>query len=392
MERLIAKYNDKLIAQGLCDAGAPLIGGLDAELVWNREGDEIPILTEVIKSLPINSLLFAEPAEPYKSIINFLSKYSCNYDGIIKPEDTETRTFLHDIPIISEFSASSIIHNLNKRKAVIIKNRGIVCFGIVSPEQSFIYYNSVCFSCFIKFFVDYYYKVFNHQTITVEEKEILHQGLKIYSDFIGKVNSAPSLYGPFSDQETVIKALIEAGKITVDSRLVDSFFGNISYKFNDTIFISQTGSSLDELAGYIDPCPINNSSTVAITASSEFKAHKSIYELTDGMAILHGHPKFSVILSMICDKTNCKNRGKCHVNCTEKRFVGKIPIVPGEVGTGPLGLCNTLPPAMQNHQGVIVYGHGLFTRGKNDFKDAFRTLIETEKACLELYLRKVGIF
>ena len=167
--------------------------------------------------------------------------------------------------------------------------------------------------------------------------------------------------------------------------MVDSFFGNISYKLNDTIYISQTGSSLDELAGYIDPCPIDNSATVAITASSEFKAHKSIYELTDCSAILHGHPKFSVILSMICDKSECKSRGKCHVHCPEQRFVAGIPIVPGEVGTGPSGLCNTLPPAMRNHKGVIVYGHGLFTRGNHDFIDAFKTLMTTEKECLELY-------
>ena len=385
MEQLITKYNDKLVAQGLCDAGAPLIGGLDAELVWNRPGDEIPILTEVIRNLPVNSLLFAEPAEPFLSVIRFLLQNSCDADDIIKPEDTETRTFLHDIPVITDFNATAIIQNLSRRKAVIIKDRGIVSFGIVSPEQAFIYYSSVCFSCFVKFFVDYYYKVFNRHSVPDEEKELINRAAGKYSDFIGKIDIAPSFRGPFADSETVIKAMTEAGRITVDSRMVDSFFGNISYKLNDTIYISQTGSSLDELAGYIDPCPMDNSATVAITASSEFKAHRSIYELTDCNAILHGHPKFSVILSMICDKSECKSRGKCHVRCPEKRFVAGIPIVPGEVGTGPIGLCNTLPPAMRNHKGVIVYGHGLFTRGNHDFIDAFQTLMATEKECLELY-------
>jgi ribulose-5-phosphate 4-epimerase/fuculose-1-phosphate aldolase len=385
MEQLISKYNDKLVAQGLCDIGTPLIGGLDAEIVWNRKGEEIPVLTAVINNLPVNSLLFAEPAEPFRSIIRFLSQHSGVADGIIKPEDTETRTFLHDIPVIAEFNAPAIIQNLSKRKAVIIKNRGIVSFGIVSPEQAFIFFSSVCFSCFVKFFVDHYYKLFNHQSVSDEEKELIKTSSKMYSDFIAKINITPSFIGPFKDSETVIKAITEAGKITVDSRMVDSFFGNISYKLNNTIYISQTGSSLDELAGYIDPCPIDNSATVAITASSEFKAHKSIYELTDCSAILHGHPKFSVILSMICDKSDCKSRGKCHINCKEERFVAGIPIVPGEVGTGPSGLCNTLPPAMRNHKGVIVYGHGLFTRGNHDFTDAFETLMETEKECLELY-------
>jgi ribulose-5-phosphate 4-epimerase/fuculose-1-phosphate aldolase len=385
MEHLIAKYNDKLVAQGLCETGVPLIGGLDAELVWNRPGDEIPVLTEVIRNLPVNSLLFAEPAEPFFSVIRFLSQNSCGSDGIIKPEDTETRTFLHDIPVVTEFNAPAIIQNLSRRKAVIIKGRGIVSFGIVSPEQAFIYYSSVCFSCFVKFFVDYYYKLLNRHSVSDEEKELINRAAGMYSDFIGKIDVAPSFRGPFTDSETVIKAMTEAGKITVDSRMVDSFFGNISYKLNGTIYISQTGSSLDELAGYIDPCPMDNSATVAITASSEFKAHKSIYELADCSAILHGHPKFCVILSMICDKSDCKSRGKCHVHCPDKRFVAGIPIVPGEVGTGPSGLCNTLPPAMRNHNGVIVYGHGLFTRGNYDFIDAFQTVMETEKECLDLY-------
>lgn len=389
MERLINKYAEKLVAQGLCELYAPLIGGLDAELVWNRKSDEIPVLTDILNVLPINSLLFAEPAEPYKSIINFLSHFSCDDYGIIHPEDTETRTFFHDIPVVNDFNALQISETLKRRKAVIIKNKGIISFGIVSPEQAFITYSSVCFSCFVKFFVDYYFKKLNQFTVLNEEETILQQALYIYGNSLNKINFSPIYSGQFRDSETVINAIIEAGRMTVDSRMVDSFFGNISYKLGDTIFISQTGSSLDELSGYIDPCPMDNSSSVAITASSEYKAHKSVYESGSSLAILHGHPKFSVILSMMCEKTDCKNKGKCHIKCTEKRAVGNIPIVPGEVGTGPTGLSNTLSPALKDHKGVIVFGHGLFTKGEKDFSDAFNTLMETEKICFEEYSKRI---
>lgn len=36
MEKLIRKYADKLVAQGLVDPPGPLIGGLDADMMWNR--------------------------------------------------------------------------------------------------------------------------------------------------------------------------------------------------------------------------------------------------------------------------------------------------------------------------------------------------------------------
>jgi hypothetical protein len=75
-----------------------------------------------------------------------------------------------------------------------------------------------------------------------------------------------------------------------------------------------------------------------------------------------------------------------------------VPIVPGEVGTGPFGLCNTLPPALVGtkggttgqRRGAIVYGHGLFTLGAVDFRDAFATLMDVEHFCRAEYFRRVG--
>lgn len=153
-----------------------------------------------------------------------------------------------------------------------------------------------------------------------------------------------------------------------------------------------TGKVLHELRGCIDPCPIDNSSCAGITASSELSAHKGIYSGGNSKAILHGHPKFCVIMSLFCNKFDCSTRGLCHLKCTEKRFIRDVPVVPGEVGTGIYGLCNTLPPAMKGNRGVIIHGHGLFTVGKNDFCDAFYNLVDIENMCLDEYLRKVDEF
>ncbi len=102
------------------------------------------------------------------------------------------------------------------------------------------------------------------------------------------------------------------------------------------------------------------------------------------------NPKFSVIMSMDCDKKDCPNRGQCHIKCTECRTVDGVPIVPGEVGTGPTGLCNTLPPAVASSGAAIVHGHGVFTSGQTDFTEAFKRLLETENRCRELYFEQIS--
>lgn len=383
MKRLLEKYSAKMVKAGLAEPGSPLLGGLDAELEWNREDAAIPVLEEVFSGLSINSLLFSLPAEPYRSIIDFLA--SGDTDSI-RPEDSETRTFLHDLPVIRDFRSDLMIEKLRNRKSVIVKGKGIVTWGTVSPEQAFIFFSSVCFACFVKFYSDYL-RDSRRGEVTTEQERVFRNSLKYIDDY---PDEAPELMiGPFRNREDVYRAVAQAGRLTVEQRLVDSFFGNVSMKWGDTLFISQTTSSLDELEGCIDPCPLDGSACTSITASSEFSAHTSILRLTGMDAILHGHPKFSVIMSMDCMKPDCPARGSCHTRCPEKRFVQDIPIVPGEVGTGPFGLCKTLPPAMKGSRGVIVYGHGLFTVSKVDFSDAFRNLLVIERMCRDEYFRLV---
>ena len=388
MEKLLGKYADKLVAQGLCDPGEPIFGGLDAELVWNRDDERCAVLRDVVTGLNINSILFARPAHPYLSILNAAAGSDA---PVILPEDCETRTFLHDIPVVRHFSAPHIIGALKKRKSVFIPGEGIVTFGTVSPEQAFVTYSSVCFAGFVKFFADYFTRRRQGRT-TKDEDRIFAEAMESYKDHLERLNPKPKMgTGPFSGAEAVMAAMIEAGRLTVDYKMVDSYFGNLSYRHGNTIYISQTASSLDELPGCIDAVPLDGSSCAGITASSEYSAHREILTATDNKAILHGHPKFAVILSMLCEKENCEGRKTCHLKCSESRFAGEIPIVPGEVGTGPYGLCHTLPPAMLGRAGALVYGHGLFTVGKVDFTDAFTNMVTTEQMCLAEYLKRLDV-
>jgi ribulose-5-phosphate 4-epimerase/fuculose-1-phosphate aldolase len=382
MERLINKQGSKIEAAGLSLPGGYLFGAADDEIFWNRRSSETPVLEKIMSSLSINSLLFAEPAEPWFSIMNAAASSAAG--GSLTPEDSETRTFLHEIPVLTSLDPAETVPALRGRKGAVIAGRGIITHGTVSPEQAFITFSSILFSLWVKFFRD-----FACGASRAHEK-IATSAAEHYLKQINSFQNAPEMRGPFEKRDDIFRAIAETGRLTVRSSMVDSFFGNISYSSGQSIFISRTSASLDELEGEIDECPSDASSTAAITASSELSAHRSIYELESCRSILHGHPKFAVIMSMLCDEKDCPDRGLCHRKCDRKRFVNGIPVVPGEVGTGKYGISSTLPSAMSG-KGAIVWGHGLFTRGKIDFTDAYANLLDIEKNCLDLYIKKTGL-
>jgi ribulose-5-phosphate 4-epimerase/fuculose-1-phosphate aldolase len=354
-------------------------------------GDAL-VLKQVFELMNIGSLLFAEPAEPYTSIIREITTYDRNCHDLKKivPMDCETRTFFHDIPVVDEFSPHAIADALSHRKSAIIKGRGIIAYGVVTPEQAFVSFSSTCFSSFVKYFYD---SLVHFDSCAQRGVPVQEEYLKAFIAIAERVRSAPSakswkalrLEAPVTADE-VSEMLSEAGRAVVESHLVDSYFGNISYVYDGHIFMSQTGSSLDELDGCIDRVPLDGSSSVGITASSELSAHKNIYFGTGCNAILHGHPKFSVIMSMYCKKEGC-DRSLCHKTCREKRNILQTPIVPGEIGTGPTGLMNTVPPAMKHSGAAIVYGHGVFTAGNGTFQGPFDMLTGIEDKCTKEYFR-----
>ena len=386
MLKILTKYAQKLVAHGLCGPGTPLVGGVNDAVIWNREDPLTTELEEIINGLNINSLIFARPVEPFFSILNYHCRHNANE---FVPEDTETRTFLHAIPVARSLSAPEIIPLLQKRKGCVVEGQGIITFGTVSPEQAFVVFSSIIFSAFVKFFVDYAYAL-NAGTPDAEAEQMLPEVLAAYGKCLPNHSEADLAIGDFSSPDDIIRAMIQAGQATVDARMVDSFFGNISYFANDTVYISQTGSSMDELESCIDACPLDDSACTGITASSELLAHRDIYLGGSNRAILHGHPKFSVIMSMLCFEQDCEHRGKCHIKCDKPRFVGDIPVIPGEVGCGPRGLSNTLPPAVQGRRGAIVYGHGVFTVGQKDFRDSYANLAEIEALCRNAYLKIIS--
>lgn len=383
MEESLRKYEDKLVRAGLAEKGGVLIGVVDGEVSWSRDDAACDILAKVMAGIGKRAILFARPPEPYRTIIDFLAEGS---GGIIYPQDFETRMFLQDLPVLADFNAAALAEVLNRRRGVIVKGQGVVTWGKAGPERAFVTYSSICFAAFVKYFSDYLHH-FRSGVADHRMREIFHR----VAALLDPVAETTRLLrrGPFNSPEQIAAAMDEVGRRTVGARLVDSNFGNISYRMGDRLYITRKGGALDEVGGGVVAVSLDGSLPPPETASTEFPAHREIVLTAGKRAVLHGHPKFSVILSMDCEREHCKDRHFCHSRCPEKRFVGDIPVVTGEAGGGPHGLSQTVPPALSGRRGVLVYGHGLFTAGRDDFNEAFQNLADIESACRQAYFERV---
>ncbi len=384
---MIRFFENRMAASGLVNTSTLLLAARDDKVYWNnRDNRYFSIISEFLEHSSAAGLIFSRPSEPYATIIDFFGQTE---EDTIYPRDCETRTFFHSFPIVRELSVKSLRSALKAGKAVIIPKIGILAVGSMTLEQAYVSFSSICFACFVKFYNDYL-KSIQYNSVSDRFRSAFFRTLPYIPEY---ANRSPQLLrNILVSEEKIYSALVQAGKATVELGLVDSFFGNISCITGNTLYISQTGASLDYLTGCVDPCKLDNSSCAGITASSEFSAHRAIYTVSDGRVILHGHPRFSVIMSMICKKeSDCPYANECHKKCPHKRTAGDIPIVPGEVGTGETGLCKTVPAAFTGNRGVIVHGHGVFTTGKKDFNEALQALLDIERLCRADYFNQAGV-
>jgi len=374
VQEQVEKYLAKLIRHGLVEGQEGVfLYGLDDEVYTNAPsvGQEVIRLFELLN---INSLIVARPEPLLWGIIDTLADRE---HGLICPCDCESLTFIHDIPVVPAFDAPTVARALSRRKGCIVRDTGIVTTGTVALEQAFIVFSSICFASFVKFFADAVNGLHGCGCAPKPDSRTIDA----VSALLGKVEPLTPAKLVSRDapvgEDRVLHAIDEAGKALVGARLVDSFFGNISYRVGGVIYISQTGSSLDELPGYIDRVPMDGSSTCGITSSSELLAHVKTYEHTRDDAILHGHPRFSVIMSMFGEP----------LVFGEKRYIEDIPVISGEVGAGRHGLMHTLPPAMQEIHGAVVSGHGTFASCRGSFSEALERLSSIEHRCYRAYRR-----
>lgn len=384
MQHKSSGYEKRLYAEKLAEPNTVLFGTPGNKGFRNQAHPACKALSPLFEHIRTETILYARPAQPYATALYYLAE--TDPDGVIRPEDSETRMFLHDLPVVQDLDVEFLAPALENRKCTIVKNHGIIARG-KDEAEAYVNFSAACFSGIVKFFSD------TLQALRTGELE------KAGSDaFFKACKHLPHLEmsgnglmaGPFETQDMVQSAVTEAGRQIVGRGLVNACFGNISYRTGDTLYISSSGSFLDELEHDIVRVSIKDGSCTDGKPSSELPAHLEIAASTDFRAILHGHPLFCVIMSMDCTEKNCTHKGRCHLDCPVPRQIGNIPIVPGETGGGRFGLNRTVPAAVKKAGSAIVYGHGVFTCAANDFNSAMGRMIAAEGLCRRIYFERIG--
>ena len=381
----VTKYIAKLTSDRSTIPGGIGFAVFDDALLTLGDPTLSRLAGDVVTSCRCLGVVVARPSLPFA---DFLVRRAGQNETRIIPRDTETRTFLHDIPFLrsietSDDAALPISRLLANRKGLVVEGVGIVALGPMTVEQAYINYSSIFHAVFVKYLQD----VLNEGFLLPGEALAFR---KFREEWLRPLTASGLDFrsGPLQDPLEIIAEITAVGRYTVERGLVDSFFGNISVYAGHTIYISQTAASLDELQGCIDPVALDDSSTAGITASSELLAHRLIYETSDARVILHGHPRFSVVMSMLCEEAACTVKD-CWKECPRVRFLGDTPVVAGEIGAG--GLAKRVPPVIAGPGKALVYGHGLFTIGRRDFGEAFRAMVDVENWCREEYFRRLQI-
>jgi ribulose-5-phosphate 4-epimerase/fuculose-1-phosphate aldolase len=383
MRDQIAKYSHKMVANRSAHPDRIAFSAQDDIMISDGDKTLSALASDILARLNCLALAAASPSLPFAEFLI----HRCNiHESRIVPRDTETRTFLHDIPILRQSElgknpAATIARLLGNRKGIVVEGVGIIANGALTVEQAYINWSSVFHSTYIKYLEDILEVGFK----LPGEKEAFDH---FRSEWLLPLSAEGLVFrqGPLDEKAAILDELVRVGRYTVQRGLVDSFFGNISYSNGNLLFISQTASSLDELSGCIDPVPFENISTVGITASSELVAHRSIFESTGCRAILHGHPRFAVVMSMLCEEKASCPVSDCWKDCQKVRELGGTPVVAGEIGAG--GIAKNVPPVIGLTGRAVVYGHGVFSIGMTDFRDAFQSLLDVENWCRQEYFRR----
>ncbi len=170
------------------------------------------------------------------------------------------------------------------------------------------------------------------------------------------------------------------GKKVVQAGLTSSRFGNISILRGNDIFITRTGSMLDEL--YEDQIIVVDLLGSCINdkiASTEVCVHRAIYNKTSAKAVIHTHSPYAVALSLIEDEVG-------PIDSEGKHFLGPMPVVTGDFGTDILS--ENVSSALIAHNACIARGHGAFAAGKS-LTESYTIACMAEHSSKVRYLVKV---
>ncbi len=154
------------------------------------------------------------------------------------------------------------------------------------------------------------------------------------------------------------------GRLLDSHGLNTSHSGNLSVRRGDRIFITRRGSmSADIKRGDVIETGIYEDDSGIVLASTETVVHRAIYQGTSALAIIHAHPPFAIVLSLL-------EKEIIAVDAEGAYHMHKIPVVDLKVPVGSSEAAEKLPPVLKNYKAAMVRSHGVFATG-NILEEAY---------------------
>lgn len=180
------------------------------------------------------------------------------------------------------------------------------------------------------------------------------------------------------DKKALFKEFKETGRDIFLRGLISSHAGNMSVKIGDRIHITRKSSMLGRLhpKDIVEVGP-EKDDVNAPMASTELVVHRAIYEKTSGIAIVHTHPPYATLLSMVQDTI-------VPVDSEGTYLFQKAPVVRPEKTIGSEEAALLVSESLQNSKIVLIRGHGSFARGST-LEEAFMLTTSLEASAFFLY-------
>ena len=160
--------------------------------------------------------------------------------------------------------------------------------------------------------------------------------------------------------------------------LISSHAGNMSARLVDRIYITRKSSMLGKLQQKdVIELELGKDDPQAQMASSELVVHTAIYRNTSALAIIHAHPPYATLLSMLKDEI-------VPVDSEGLYLFKRAPVVSPAKTIGSEESAAFVSEQLKENKIVLIKGHGSFARGET-LEEAFMYTSSLESSCFFLW-------
>ena len=179
-------------------------------------------------------------------------------------------------------------------------------------------------------------------------------------------------------ESSLLTSFQEIGRDIFLRGLISSHAGNMSIRTGGRMHLTRRGSMLGRLAQRdIIELDLEHPDSRVLMASSEFVVHQAIYRRTSALAVVHTHPPYATLLSMIDDEV-------IPIDSEGSYLFKRVPVVSPEKTIGSVDAARLVSEHLRDYKIVLMRGHGSFARG-DMLEEAYMLTSSLESSAFYIY-------